>query len=279
MNLQDLKNEFPFKWRVSNTNKHSKKCQAVAYCDSRQVQDVLDEVCGSQNWQDKYYDVDGTTFCSIGIKVGDEWIWKSDCGSVSKIEAEKGESSDAFKRAAVKWGVGRFLYTTRGYSLPAMEITRGGKAVWVPSDGKGNEIAPWNVTKYINAQRGTTKSFPAADPTAKSDEAAGELSKVETWLEKYDTGRVLTALKWLGFPKTITEYRASGVADVPRVKYSSLCVLVKMSADEEVLDMCLEGFGYKSIENGGIAEMFKAEKSDKVFDEFLKIKKQEAASA
>lgn len=48
--------------------------------------------------------------CSIGIKIGEEWVWKTDGGTETDIESEKGELSDSFKRAGVKWGIGRFLY-------------------------------------------------------------------------------------------------------------------------------------------------------------------------
>ena len=90
MNIADLKKEFEFKWRVSNTNKNTKKCQCVPYCDSRQVQDVLDSVCGPENWQDEYYEVGEVVYCKIGILIDGIWVWKSDCGTESNIEKEKG---------------------------------------------------------------------------------------------------------------------------------------------------------------------------------------------
>ena len=50
---------------------------------------------------------------NVGALIGtyDTWVWKSDCGSESNIEAQKGEASDAFKRACFNWGIGRELYT------------------------------------------------------------------------------------------------------------------------------------------------------------------------
>lgn len=110
MNLQNLKKEIPFQWRIQSCSKTSAKAQCVAYIDARDAMRLLDEVCGPENWQDEYYQVKDTMFCKIGIKVGDQWVWKSDGGDVTDVEAKKGESSDSFKRACVKWGVGRFLY-------------------------------------------------------------------------------------------------------------------------------------------------------------------------
>jgi len=80
------------------------------YIDSRQVMGLLDAVVGPENWSDSYVEISGSLFCKISIKVDGQWISKMDCGSESAIESEKGQASDAFKRAAVKWGIGRFLY-------------------------------------------------------------------------------------------------------------------------------------------------------------------------
>lgn len=83
----------------------------LLYQDARCGMDILDESIGPENWQREYYEVKGNIYCRIGIKVGDEWIWKSDCGTESNIDAVKGEASDAFKRACVCWGIGRELYS------------------------------------------------------------------------------------------------------------------------------------------------------------------------
>lgn len=83
---------------------------ALAYIDARDVMERLDAVCGPGGWQCSYPHANGKTVCSIGIKVGDEWIWKANGAGDTDFEAEKGALSDAFKRAAVMWGIGRYLY-------------------------------------------------------------------------------------------------------------------------------------------------------------------------
>ena len=55
-------------------------------------------------WQCRYYECKGNLYCSVGIKVGNEWIWKDNCGTESVTEKEKGEASDSFKRACFTWG-------------------------------------------------------------------------------------------------------------------------------------------------------------------------------
>jgi hypothetical protein len=117
MNLADLKKPFPpdrISWRVGSTTKDKTKGMALAYIDARDVQDRLDAVCGPENWQNRFPHANGKTVCEIGLWLqrGNEWewIWKADGAGDSDVEAEKGALSDAFKRAAVKWGVGRYLY-------------------------------------------------------------------------------------------------------------------------------------------------------------------------
>jgi len=97
-------------WRVGSTTKDKSKGMALAYLDARAVMDRLDAVCGPMGWQCRYSHASTKTVCDIGIKCGDEWVWKADGAGDSDIEAEKGALSDGFKRAAVRWGIGRYLY-------------------------------------------------------------------------------------------------------------------------------------------------------------------------
>jgi len=146
MNLNDLKKEIPFKWRVQSANQYGATC--VAYIDARQVQDILDDVCGAEKWQVLYEEHKGNLFAKIGIKCGDEWVWKSDCGTESNMEKEKGEASDTFKRASVMWGVGRFLYSQKIIKLPVKE--KNGK--WIPySESLQKHVTDANsITKWCN---------------------------------------------------------------------------------------------------------------------------------
>lgn len=82
------------------------KVLLLAYLDSRDVMRRLDDSVGPENWQCDYKQIKNNLYCGISIA----GVWKWDCGTESNMDAEKGESSDAFKRAAVKWGIGRYLY-------------------------------------------------------------------------------------------------------------------------------------------------------------------------
>ncbi|TGP34048.1 hypothetical protein EN828_10270 [Mesorhizobium sp. M2D.F.Ca.ET.185.01.1.1] len=113
IHLAKLRDPFPpdiIEWRVGSTSKDKSKGLALAYITARDVMQRLDEVCGPENWQCDYPHAGSKTVCRIGIKVGEEWIWKANGAGDTDIESEKGALSDAFKRAAVLWGIGQYLY-------------------------------------------------------------------------------------------------------------------------------------------------------------------------
>ena len=119
MNLNELKKELPFKWRVQSAKYGKATC--VAYIDARDAQDLLDDVVGPGNWATEYYEASGLLMCKVGIYVDGHWVWKSDTGSESNVEKNKGHASDAFKRACVSWGIGRFLYRLDIQQIPTKE--------------------------------------------------------------------------------------------------------------------------------------------------------------
>jgi len=88
-------------------------CTLLAYKDARVDMAMLDETYGQEGWQNEYKrDSRGVLQCGIGIYNKDikEWVWKWSNGTESNTEKEKGEYSDAFKRAGFMWGIGRELY-------------------------------------------------------------------------------------------------------------------------------------------------------------------------
>lgn len=108
-------NEIQFKpGAVSGT-----RALALAYVDARSVQDRLDAVLGIDGWQDDYQSLpDGTVVCKLRLRINGEWITKTDVGGHSEKadggDRTKAAFSDALKRAAVKFGIGRYLYNVPG---------------------------------------------------------------------------------------------------------------------------------------------------------------------
>jgi hypothetical protein len=93
----------------------------LSYINARDVMKRLDETVGSHNWSDRYVMEGARVTCELTVRYGDEWITKSDGAGETQIEGEKGIFSDAFKRAAVKHGIGRHLYYERQISPEEFE--------------------------------------------------------------------------------------------------------------------------------------------------------------
>lgn len=101
--------------RVAQTGKTAKGawCSLLLYKDARCDQRLLDETVGCFRWKRKHELINGNLFCTVSIKDEDgEWVDKQDVGTESNTEKEKGQASDAFKRACFNWGLGRELYTS-----------------------------------------------------------------------------------------------------------------------------------------------------------------------
>jgi hypothetical protein len=104
-------------WKPQAVN--GNRALAIAYIDARAVMARLDRVVGLAGWQDDYEVLtDGNVICRLRLRLAGEWITKADVGGESDQKDEgdrrKASFSDALKRAAVKWGVGRYLYSLAG---------------------------------------------------------------------------------------------------------------------------------------------------------------------
>ena len=97
--------------RVATINK--KRCSLLLYKDARVDMRLLDETVGPLNWKREHQVINDNLFCTVSIynEVIGEWVSKQDVGIESYTQKEKGQASDAFKRACFNWGIGRELYT------------------------------------------------------------------------------------------------------------------------------------------------------------------------
>lgn len=163
--------------RVSQVTE--KGVSLLIYKDARCDMRILDETVGPENWQREHYECKGNLFCRVGINVAYEnlddipiWVWKSDCGTESNTEAQKGEASDSFKRACFNWGIGRELYTAPFIWIPAslVEIKTG-------KNGKPACYDRFEVTK-LEIQDGKITSLEIC-LKGKSVYSSGEKSSFE----------------------------------------------------------------------------------------------------
>jgi hypothetical protein len=168
IDLKALQAPFPaqeIEWRVGSTTADKKSGLALAYLTARHVMDRLDDVCGPARWQDRYEFHGARTVCYLSILIGDEWVTKADGAGDSDVEAEKGAISDALKRAAVKWGIGRYLYLL------------GNTWVTIEPVGKSYKIA---ASEYAKLERQLVAKFGGEyAPPAPAPKADGVIAAVK----------------------------------------------------------------------------------------------------
>ena len=171
-------------WRVGSTNKDKTKCLPLCYIDARTVMDRLDTMCGPDGWQCNYTPgVGGSIICNIGIETTNGWLWKADGAGATDIEGDKGALSDAFKRAAVRWGVARYLYDL--------------KAPWVPLENQ----------KFISDEE-----------RKKLDHIHDEFAKRVPWGQRagIQVYRLLSkvAAEFVTDPATVQEFKTKNSAEI-----------------------------------------------------------------
>lgn len=182
VDIKALSAEFPrnaVSWRAQNLTQNGDKALALAYIDARDVMDRLDAVCGPDNWQDRYEFHGARTVCYLSIRIGNEWITKADGAGDSDVEAEKGAISDALKRAAVKWGIGRYLYSIESPWVPCESYEKNGKKYW-----KRWTADPWSCIRGSKA---------APEPVATS--SAPRQLTVDQYLEQMDAAATVDRLQ------------------------------------------------------------------------------------
>jgi len=114
--MEELQKPFPasdIEWRVQRSMSTAKGPKAVvlAYVTNRAIMNRLDEVFGIDGWKNEYKEWrDKGVLCGISVKIDGEWVTKWDGAEETQVEATKGGFSGSMKRAAVQWGIGRYLY-------------------------------------------------------------------------------------------------------------------------------------------------------------------------
>jgi Rad52/22 family double-strand break repair protein len=111
--LQDYFEADAIEWRVQQAGEKHGRVWAICvpYVTNRAIQVRLDEVVGPENWRNEFLPgPDGGVMCGLSVRVGGEWVTKWDGAENTDVEGVKGGLSGAMKRAAVQWGIGRYLY-------------------------------------------------------------------------------------------------------------------------------------------------------------------------
>lgn len=163
------------------------KALALAYIDARDVMDRLDAICGPENWQDRYEETPkGRVLCTLSINIGGHWVNKADGAGNTDVEGDKGAVSDALKRAAVKWGIARYLYSLGNIWVPC-ELNGQGKFKKFTDD-------PW---KYCGAPVVKERDAPFPLGPAKNKTELKKLA-TELWADIMACGDAAELNKILG---------------------------------------------------------------------------------
>lgn len=149
-------------FRVQSINKGG-YATILAYKDARVDMKRLDDVVGIEYWQRDVKIINNTLYGGVGIYNKDikEWIWKWDAGTESNTEKEKGQSSDAFKRACFNFGIGRELYNYPVISikLEESEMNKKGDRIYA---SYGFKLKEW---KWLSQFTDGELTFLAAKDT------------------------------------------------------------------------------------------------------------------
>ncbi len=111
--LQEMFEPEDIEWRVQQGGVSANNkpwIMSIPYITSRAVQKRLDDVMGFGNWKNEFKEVYGGMLCGLSLLINDNWITKWDGAPINDSHPVKGVISDATKRAAIQWGIGRYLY-------------------------------------------------------------------------------------------------------------------------------------------------------------------------
>jgi hypothetical protein len=170
--MEALQAPFPaedIEWRVSRSMKYGEKMKAIvlAYVTNRAIMNRLDEVFGADNWKNEYKEWrDKGVLCGISARIDDEWITKWDGADETNFEATKGGFSGSMKRAAVQWGIGRYLYRL---DETWVDVTDKGdnyiddKKTGVKGKWQTPKLPAWALPNHSGKQADKPKEQPKAD--------------------------------------------------------------------------------------------------------------------
>ncbi|MED3183786.1 Rad52/Rad22 family DNA repair protein [Bacillus thuringiensis] len=162
-NMESLQAEFPFEqlgWKITHTFESNGRFFAYVapFVDARAIQDRFDEVFGIDKWQVSYEKWgEKATKCTISVFLNERWISKEDGSEESDYSSVKGGFSNSLKRAAVLWGVGRYLYNVKPSKVELSTRSNGPYSIYVSYQKKGYYFTPPTMLQLKNKQGSSQK--------------------------------------------------------------------------------------------------------------------------
>ena len=213
--------------RISQTNQYG--VGLLLYKDARCDQNILDETVGAMNWRKDYQLIDGQLFCTISIWDAEkgQWISKQDVGTESNTEAEKGRASDAQKRAAFVWGIGRELYTAPDmWVKPAdlKKLEKNERDKWVCKDKfivteleyNGDTICKV-VIKNVSNDRLLTFGQPA-----QAEQAQKEIANSTITAAKATALKAMLEGKNVNIDKLLEQYKVKSLEELTETQHMDI---------------------------------------------------------
>ena len=222
--------------RIGQVSKSGRGLSLLLYKTSRTDMALLDETFGPMNWQCRYEEVKGVLNCTLSVYDADRGLWvdKQAAGTESNMESEKGESSDALKRAGFLWGIGRELYTAPfiwikaadceirngkccdSFAVDAMEVANGRiTALAISNEKTHRTVYRWALDRKPVKRQGAPASVrepPATDAEVEDLQGAcnefsfltgREVADVLDALEKTKTLRAAGFTQWKDAPSRV----------------------------------------------------------------------------
>ncbi|MGE7692287.1 Rad52/Rad22 family DNA repair protein [Lysinibacillus sp. NPDC097214] len=173
-------------WRAQTCNQYGNALM-LPYIDARAAMERLDKVLGV-NWKDQYREItmNGKQAfqCELSIKIADEWVTRTDGAETTDFESVKGGYSSAFKRACVKFGIGRYLYDLPQFWL---KIEKSG-SVYVSVKNGGEKITgfvnPPSVLEIVTGSKPKPQSQPKQPQSQQAQQPANQNQKASSDHEK-----------------------------------------------------------------------------------------------
>lgn len=169
-NMESLQAEFPFEqlgWKITHTFESNGRFFAyiAPFVDARAIQDRFDEVFGIDKWQVSYEKWgEKATKCTISVFLNERWISKEDGSEESDYNAVKGGFSNSLKRAAVLWGVGRYLYNVKPSKVELSTYSNGPNSIYISYQKKGYYFTPPTMLHLKNKQGSSQKEQSNGQP-------------------------------------------------------------------------------------------------------------------
>jgi hypothetical protein len=210
-------------WKPQTVSKDQTKALAICFIDARAVMDRLDEVLGPMGWEDRYEILpDGCAVCSLRVRAapGGEWVTKTDVGGPSDQkdpgDRRKAALSDALKRAAVKLGIGRYLYRLGGE--------------WVPYDAQRRRLkAVPKLPAWALPARKDADPAPAHPGALAEDADPAELVSREQAVElaRYIQQAGVDSGKWCAY------YQVRDTEDLPAARFEEARAVLLRKIDAQ----------------------------------------------